>query len=545
VTLTWEPAFDDVGVVQYRVSGSIGNTLVSSTSAVMAGLIPDTTYSAAVTALDAAGNESLPSTSLNVTTAPTPPIQVILSVAAGNDDAEESTLDGSIDLTSSDLELTEEAGVGQIVGIRFVGVPLLNGSQVVDARLGFTVDEASTAATSLTIQAEATDDAIAFTTANGDLSARPTTAASVAWSPPAWPAIGASGPDQTSPSLASLVQEVVNRPGWQANSALTFLITGTGGRIAEAWDGTAPARLQIDYRPDTRPPDPPANLGSPSQTEDSVTLSWNPAGDNVGVVQYRVSGSIGTTLVAGTSAVMTGLTPETTYDAVVTALDAAGNESGPSAALVVTTLATPTTVVLSVAASVDDAEEHLNTGTVLLASSDLELTHSAGGTPQIVGLRFDGVGVEPGAEVVEARLRFTVDEVSTGPSDLTVRAQASDDAVPFTANLGDISSRPQTTASVAWSPAQWLTIGASGVDQTTPSLASLAQEVVDRPGWQAGNALVFLVTGTGARTAEATDGTAAPELELTYRLPEPSAPLLLGSGIGLLALLAHRRRGTH
>ncbi|NIP83205.1 MAG: hypothetical protein GWM90_29830, partial [Gemmatimonadetes bacterium] len=59
--------------------------------------------------------------------------------------------------------------------------------------------------------------------------------------------------------------------------------------------------------------------------------------DNVGVVGYRVYGPNGTTDVAGTSHVETGLQPSTSYGFQVSALDAAGNESELSAVLTVST----------------------------------------------------------------------------------------------------------------------------------------------------------------------------------------------------------------
>ncbi len=53
----------------------------------------------------------------------------------------------------------------------------------------------------------------------------------------AWPVKGASGPDQRTPDLASVVDSVVNGGGWQSGNALVLLITGTGERVAESFDG--------------------------------------------------------------------------------------------------------------------------------------------------------------------------------------------------------------------------------------------------------------------------------------------------------------------
>ena len=80
----------------------------------------------------------------------------------------------------------------------------------------------------------------------------------------------------------------------------------------------------------------------------------------------------------------------------------------------------------------------------------------------------------------------------------------------------DISSRPTGGAPVAWEPTGW---PSTGVTQSTPDLASLIQQVVDRDGRSAGNALALIISGTGGtRTAEAYDRISAdaPLLEVVY-----------------------------
>ena len=53
-------------------------------------------------------------------------------------------------------------------------------------------------------------------------------------------------------------------------------------------------------------------------------------------------------------------------------------------------------------------------------------------------------------------------------------------------------------------------VGEAGADQRTPDLSAVVQEVVDRPGWARGNALVVLVSGTGKRAAVAAWRAGAP-----------------------------------
>ncbi len=63
-------------------------------------------------------------------------------------------------------------------------------------------------------------------------------------------------------------------------------------------------------------------------TQSSMTLTWNPSTDNVGVAGYEIfngNRSVGTT--ASTSYLVTGLSCGTTYQLAVRAYDAAGNNS--------------------------------------------------------------------------------------------------------------------------------------------------------------------------------------------------------------------------
>ncbi|WP_109637842.1 PQQ-dependent sugar dehydrogenase [Lentzea atacamensis] len=81
--------------------------------------------------------------------------------------------------------------------------------------------------------------------------------------------------------------------------------------------------------PDTEAPTPPKNLQFVSSTHDSVTLKWEAATDNVGVVGYDVyqHGQLVTSVGNVLEATATGLQPDTTYDWTVFAKDRAGNVS--------------------------------------------------------------------------------------------------------------------------------------------------------------------------------------------------------------------------
>ncbi len=181
-------------------------------------------------------------------------------------------------------------------------------------------------------------------------------------------------------------------------------------------------------------------------------------------------------------------------------------------------LAATTTVESRINSASDDAEEFPNTSLDRF-STDLELINEPVQGDQIVGMRFTNITVPKGATITNAYIQFTVDETSSGTTNLTFHAEASDNATTYVSN-GDISGRTRTSASVAWNnvPA-WNVVGAAGADQRTPNLSNIIQEVVDRSGWSSGNALAINVTGSGRRTALSYDGSSAdaPLLHVEYK----------------------------
>jgi hypothetical protein len=177
---------------------------------------------------------------------------------------------------------------------------------------------------------------------------------------------------------------------------------------------------------------------------------------------------------------------------------------------------TPTTFEVRVAASSDDAEERVSGG-VALTSSDLEFVFDSGGD-QIVGMRFNGINIPPGAIITNAYIQFQVEGTNTVATSLTIQGEDADNAATFISSSWNISSRPRTAAAVSWSPPPWNTIGEAGLDQRTPDIASVIQEFINRPGWMQNNSLAIIISGTGERVAESYDGdqAGAPLLHVEY-----------------------------
>ncbi|WP_250658127.1 hypothetical protein [Alkalimarinus coralli] len=186
-----------------------------------------------------------------------------------------------------------------------------------------------------------------------------------------------------------------------------------------------------------------------------------------------------------------------------------------------------TDVTSQVSTSDDDAEQRPD-GRVVLGSSDLELTTDRD-MKQIVGLRFK-LNVPQGKQIQDATIQFTADETDTVSTSLKIYAEASDNAPIFKGGDNNISNRKKTSNSVNWTPPAWNNRSESGSGQRTPSLASITQEVIDRPGWKSGNYIVYIITGSGTRTAESYNGSTsgAPKLMVTYSdkvvEPDPTPP---------------------
>ena len=170
-------------------------------------------------------------------------VKTVLNVriAASPDDAEESA-GGIMYLESTDIEMVFDYN-DQAVGLRFA-VAIPRGATITTAYVQFHTDEMSTDPAAMTIAGEATDHAPPFSWTIRNIRPRPRTSAAVAWAPPSWSVVNEAGPAQRTPDLAAVLQEVVNRPGWTSGNALALIITGTGKRVAHAFNGV-PAKAPV------------------------------------------------------------------------------------------------------------------------------------------------------------------------------------------------------------------------------------------------------------------------------------------------------------
>ena len=394
---------------------------------------------------------------------------VITSVISlDTDDQEETVSDGSLDIASSDLELCEEGvtadhSKAQFIGLRFQSVAIPQNAIIKSAYVQFTSDNDNDEPTLISIKGEASDSAATFGQNSFSVSSRETGVNEVLWTPAPWTTdyapeadlLDVQGTAQKTSNIRSIIQEIVDRAGWKENNALALILSGTGEREAESFEGA------------------------------------NSHGD----------GSLAATLIVE-------------YDL-------------------------PTSLSYTISLDTDDQEESVADGALDYASSDLELAEEGVTTnndkAQLIGLRFTGIDVPQGAVIKSARIQFTSDNDNDELTELVIKAEATDSAATFAQESFSVSSRVTGSSSIEWKPEAWTTDYAPGGDdaayrglnQLSPNLATVVQEVINRDGWKAGNALALIITGTGEREAESFEGASghgtpevAPTLILDYTLPE-------------------------
>ena len=160
-------------------------------------------------------------------------------ISSKKDDVEENGENGKMADNSSDLELTYDSKNGksnQIVGLRYPNLGIPQGADILEATIQFTVDEKNSEFTNLQIYGEAANHSNSFRDNRYELTERSSTNARVNWQPAPWTSVDEAGPDQRTPDLSSIIQEIVRRPSYSKNSAISLIIKGEGERTARSYD---------------------------------------------------------------------------------------------------------------------------------------------------------------------------------------------------------------------------------------------------------------------------------------------------------------------
>lgn len=178
---------------------------------------------------------------------------VAVSIATGEDDVLEARDSGEIYPTSTGAYMSRyRDGSEQLLGLRFAGLGIPPGSHIRNAFIQFRARDASAGAVTLTLSGEAAGHSADFVAVPGDLSRRARTQASVDWTPEAWAEAEMSSRQRT-PSLAAILQEIVDQPGWRSGNAMSVIVSGSGPgtRVGRSYEYSRkdPPMLVIEYGP--------------------------------------------------------------------------------------------------------------------------------------------------------------------------------------------------------------------------------------------------------------------------------------------------------
>ncbi|MDB2587676.1 DUF5011 domain-containing protein [Flavobacteriaceae bacterium] len=336
-TLSWNASTDNVGVDRYEVFiDGLSQGTQAGTSTLISGLNPSTQYSAAVRALDAAGNPSNQSNSLSVTTA-TPP-DTIAPTVPGNLTASnvgETSLDLSWAASTDNVgvsgyEIFQEGNSLGTTTTTSYNVSSLSP----ETTYGFSVRaydassnySAQSAVLSVTTLAPPPDTEAPTVPVNLNASSITDTSFLLSWSA-ATDNVGVVGYNVY---VGGLLRESSSNTNslFEGLSPSTTYSVQVSAYDAAGNESNLSAALNVTTQdpPDTQAPTVPTELTVSNPSESSLEVSWNPSNDNVGVIGYelRQNGQSQGTF-ATNFTVQTGLNSNTEYTYQVRAYDAAGN----------------------------------------------------------------------------------------------------------------------------------------------------------------------------------------------------------------------------
>jgi len=395
VNLNWTASTDNVDVINYEViqDGLVVAT-ISATSYQVTTLTASTNYVFEVRASDSAGNTSVNSNTVNITTLDPP-------------DTESPSIPANLiasNVTQTTVDLTWDAS-GDNVGV--VDYQILQDGVVVGTSVTTIFQLTGLIPnTGYSINVRARDAADNISENSNTVNV--TTGIFVDSTPPSAPTnLSANNTTETTTDLSwnastddvGIVSYDVIQDGIViATVTITnYQVTGLVGSTDYAFQVLArdaagntsinsnTSNVTTQDPPDIIAPSAPTNLIASNTTETSTDLNWTASTDNVGVTGYDViqDGVVVTTIV-GTSYQVLGLIASTSYVFVVRANDSAGNQSENSNAANVTTLDAPIDTGCSGGITTFPYEEGFEAGLgdwTQSTADNLDWTRDSNGTP--------------------------------------------------------------------------------------------------------------------------------------------------------------------
>ena len=361
--VTWTAPTDNVGVAGYNVyvndseTPVNGETLVTGTEYELKDLTAGTGYTVTVKAVDAAGNVSdgaahtFTTNNAADTEAPSTPTNVVVT---------------DVTTTTAKVTWSEAKDNVGVVGYNvYLNEAKVNETLITTTEYDLT---ALTEETNYSVKVTAVDaaenesgrsEAATFTTPKTQDTEAPSvpagvtasdvtqTGAKITWTA-ATDNVGVAGYNvylgESRVNTSPVTVTEYELSGLTANTEYTVTVSAVdaAGNESARSDAATFTTLEAEEEKDNEAPSVPAGVTASDVTQTGAKITWTASADNVGVAGYNVyvdETKVNTDkLVEGLELELTGLTPETEYTVTVSAVDAAGNESGRSAAFTFTTL---------------------------------------------------------------------------------------------------------------------------------------------------------------------------------------------------------------
>jgi hypothetical protein len=329
-------------------------------------------------------------------------------------------------------------------GLRFTNVSVPKGAVIDSAFCILHSHEGKTAedVARITIVGNDVDDAVTFGL-DQLITDRPQTTASVLWEcAEDWELWQ---PYRTA-DIKSVIQEIVDRPGWRPGNALALILKG---------ENQGPSTVE-----NAREWESFENIADP---EDGGDGKNHPERRPQLVIYYSFETSVLVIPIVKLGEPIT----DTLDDGTIITFDT----------------------------SSDDAEQE-NDEMDALYDDDIDAGWEGDPEDQnilVAGLRFQNLPIPQGSEIDSAYIVVHSHEGKTAEdvARITIVGQASDNAATFDLQ-SLITDRPETQASLLWEVAEDWELWQP---YRTPDLSQIIEEIVARPGWAPGNALAFMLKG--------------------------------------------------
>ena len=439
INLAWQASTDNIAVTGYsiyRCNGNgcspttkVGGSVTSGTTFSDIGLTANTAYTYAVTAFDAAANESAKSTPVGMTTLAqndtTPPI------APSNLSA---TPISANQINLSWGASTDNVGVTEYTIRRCTGASCTPTTVIGTVTSGTTFQSMGLTASTTYRYAVIASDAAGNDSAASNTATAATTAATDTSAPTVPTGLTATATSSSQINLAWQASTdnvgvteysiyrcsgngcVPSGPIGTVSSGTTFQNTGLAAGTTYTYAVTASdaagndsafslrATATTPAPTDTSAPTVPTGLTATATSTSQINLAWQASTDNVGVTGYTIRRCTGVsctptttiinTVTSGTTFQNTGLTASTTYTYTVSARDAAGNDSAAS-----------NTATAATTAATDTSAPTVPTGLTATATSSSQINLAWQASTDNVGVtgysiyRCSGAGCSPATNV--------------------------------------------------------------------------------------------------------------------------------------------------